>query len=51
MIPQAEPNGLFSPPSANGTWVLCSNPNKAGETMPVYIEPNVIVSPFPLVSK
>jgi hypothetical protein len=48
-IPQADPNGLFSPPSADGTWVLCLN----GETKklsPVYIEPKVIVSPYALKS-
>ena len=25
-LPQADPNGLFSPPSAAGTWVLCLDP-------------------------
>lgn len=45
ILPQADPNGLFSPASAEGTWVLCKDPN--GEsTKPVYIEPRVIVSPF-----
>lgn len=46
-IPQADPNGLYSPASAEGTWVLCSDPNK-GKTVPVYTEPRIIVSPFPL---
>ena len=46
-VPQADPNGLFSPASAEGTWVLCKNPN-GPETRPVYIEPRVIVSPFKL---
>ena len=46
-IPQADPNGLFSPPSADGTWVLCKVPGK-DDVKPVYIEPRVIVSPFPL---
>lgn len=46
-MPQADPNGLFSPPSADGTWVLCLNPaNK--KVSPVYIEPRIIVSPFAL---
>lgn len=44
-VAQADPNGLFSPASAEGTWVLCKNP-KADETVPVYVEPRVIVSPF-----
>lgn len=26
-IPQADPNGLFSPSAAEGTWVLLKNPN------------------------
>jgi len=46
-IPQADPNGLYSPASAEGTWVLCNQPGK-DKTVPVYIEPRVIVSPFPL---
>jgi len=48
-IPQADPNGLFSPSSAEGTWVLCKDPNGT-ETRPVYFEPRIVVSPFPLVS-
>lgn len=46
-LPQADPNGLFSPNSADGTWVLCVNP-KTGKTAPVYMEPRIIVSPFEL---
>lgn len=46
-IPQAEPNGLFMPPTAEGTWVICAG-EKAGDIRPVYIEPRVIVSPFKL---
>jgi hypothetical protein len=45
-IPQADPNGLFSPASAEGTWVLCKNP-RGKDVRPVYIEPRTIVSPFP----
>lgn len=45
-IPQPEPNGLFMPPSAEGTWVICAGPK--GEPAPVYAEPRVIVSPFKL---
>jgi hypothetical protein len=47
-LPQADPNGLYSPASAEGTWVLCSNPNKSGDVAPVYIEPRIIVSTYPL---
>ncbi len=46
-LPQADPNGLFSPASAEGTWIMMLNPNGKG-TEPVYIEPRIIVSPFPL---
>lgn len=47
ILPQADPNGLFSPASAEGTWVLMRNPN-TGKVSPIYIEPRIIVSPFPL---
>ncbi|MBX4204563.1 MAG: hypothetical protein KW788_00035 [Candidatus Doudnabacteria bacterium] len=46
-LPQADPNGLFSPASAEGTWIMCKDPN-GPETKPVYVEPRVIVSPFKL---
>lgn len=45
-LPQAEPNGLFMPDSADATWVLCSDGK--GGVAPVYSEPLLIVSPFPL---
>lgn len=46
-LPQADPNGLYSPASADGTWVLMKDPN-GKEVKPVYIEPRIIVSPFRL---
>lgn len=46
-LPQADPNGLFSPASAEGTWVLCADP-KGGKAHVVYLEPRVVVSPFRL---
>lgn len=46
-MPQPEPNGLFMPNSADGTWVLCLDPTTK-DLQPVYVEPRVIVSPFPL---
>ena len=49
-LPQADPNGLFSPASAEGTWVMCKNPH-GDDVKPVYIEPRIIVSPFPLEAK
>jgi len=45
-IAQAEPNGLYMPSSAEGTWVNCID--GAGTPQPVYVEPRVIVSPFKL---
>lgn len=45
VIAQADPNGLFSPAAAEGTWVMCKNPN-GKDVRPVYVEPRIIVSPF-----
>ena len=46
-IAQADPNGLFSPPSTAGTWVMCKDPNPNGKTVrPLHVEPDVIGSPF-----
>jgi len=47
ILPQADPNGLYSPASAEGTWVLCVD-HKDGKAKPVYVEPRVIVSPISL---
>ena len=48
-LPQADPNGLFSPASADGTWVMCKDPN--GESVkPVFFEPRMTVSPFKLAT-
>jgi len=46
-LPQADPNGLFSPAAAEGTWVMCKDPN-GPNARPVYVEPRIIVSPFKL---
>jgi hypothetical protein len=46
-LPQADPNGLFSPASAEGTWVMCKDPHSS-KVAPIYSEPRIIVSPFPL---
>lgn len=48
--PQAEPNGLFMPASAEGTWINLLNP-ETKKTQVVYIEPQVIVSPFRLTAQ
>ena len=47
ILPQADPNGLFSPESAEGTWVLLNDPN-SGDVQPIYVEPRIVVSPFRL---
>lgn len=47
VLPQADPNGLFSPASAEGTWIMCKDP-KGPDVRPIYVEPRVIVSPFEL---
>lgn len=49
-IPQAEPNGLFMPADAHGTWVMLKDP-ASSDVKPVYIEPDVIVSPFRLTAR
>lgn len=46
-LPQAEPNGLFMPEGLAATYVMCVVPGK-DEVQAVYIEPEIIVSPFPL---
>jgi len=46
-MPQAEPNGLFMPQGLSATWLMMIDP-KTGDPKPVYIEPAIIVSPFPL---
>ena len=49
ILPQADPNGLFSPASAEGTWVLMKEPD-GDRVLPIYIEPRIVVSPFKLPS-
>lgn len=44
-LPQADPNGLFMPQGLSATWLMMINPEN-GEPTPVYIEPEIIVSPF-----
>lgn len=46
-LPQADPNGLFTGDS-HATWVVCVDP-KTKQLSPIYSEPDVIVSQFPLV--
>lgn len=44
-IAQADPNGLYSPAAAEGTWVMCVFD---GKPKPVYFEDRVTVSPVAL---
>lgn len=46
VIPQADPNGLFMPDGLSATWLLLKGPD--GKVQPVYVEPQIIVSPFKL---
>ena len=47
VLPQADPNGLFMPTSSSATWLMMIDP-ETSESRPVYIEPEIVVSPFPL---
>ena len=42
VLPQADPNGIYSPSSAEGTWVMCIG-KKSRKMHPVYIEDRVFV--------
>ena len=44
-VPQAEPNGLFMPEGLSATWLLMLDP-ETNEPRPVYLEPEILVSPF-----
>lgn len=46
-LPQADPNGLFMPTSSSATWLIMIDP-KTNQGRPVYIEPEIVVSPFKL---
>lgn len=46
-IPQADPDGIFSPPGSDATWVVCVNP-KTGNPSPTYEENRVTTSLYPL---
>lgn len=47
-IPQAEPNGLYTPADAAATLVQCVNPD--GSVSPTYIEWYVLAFPYRIVS-
>lgn len=44
-VPQADPNALFSPDSAEGTWVMLKDPN-GKDALPSYVESRITVVPF-----
>ena len=46
VIPQADPNGLFMPSGLSATWVMLIDGK--GKARPVYIESDLIISPFKL---
>jgi len=46
-VPQADPNGLYMPTSSSATWLMMIDP-KTNKPRPVYIEPEIVVSPFKL---
>jgi hypothetical protein len=48
-LPQPDPNGLFMPEGLSATWLMMVD-EKTGEPHPVYIEPQIIVSTFPLTA-
>ncbi len=46
-MPQADPNGLFMPSGLSATWLMMIDPETNAQR-PVYFEPEIVVSPFPL---
>lgn len=46
-IPQADPNGLYMPEGMSATWLMMIDP-ETNQPRPVYIEPEIVVSPFKL---
>lgn len=47
-LPQPDPNGLFMPEGLAATWIMLKGPDGVH---PVYVEPEIIVSPFKLHAK
>ncbi len=47
-MPQAEPNGLFMPADTHATWLMMLD--ATGNLHATYVEPDVIVSQFPLTA-
>ena len=49
-LPQADPNGLFSPASAEGTWIMIYDP-VAKEALPQYIESRISVFTYKIPAR
>lgn len=47
VVPQPEPNLVFKPEGLSATWLMMIDPNTK-KVRPVYVEPEIIVSPFKL---
>ena len=47
ILPQPDPNGLFMPEGLSATWLMLIDP-KTGKARPTYVEPEIVVAPFPL---
>ncbi len=46
-LPQPDPNGLFMPSGLSATWLMMVDPS-TGDARAVYVEPEIVVSPFKL---
>ena len=46
-LPQPDPNGLFMPEGLSATWILLVD-EKTKKARPVYVESEILVSPFKL---
>lgn len=46
VMPQADPNGLYSPATMDATWILCKVPEKDNKIEPQYVEDKLIVSTY-----
>lgn len=49
ILPQPDPNGLFMPTSSSATWLMMIDPS-TNKPRPVYLESEIVVSPFPLTN-
>lgn len=46
VLPQAEPNGLFTPESAEASFVMVQDPTKPDRVVPLYSEPRLTTVPY-----